>query len=175
VSELLAVVNASPLIYLGRLGLLDLLPRLFAQILTVEDVKQEVLKDTSAPETASMSVAFSSWLHVLAPTDNTLVSKLLAAQAHRGEAAVIALAKQLAIEKREPVVILDDLLARELATTLGLRVTGTIGVLLKAGRQGLLKKGELRSYIRRLVEDTDFRMSVKLYSRILSDIERMEG
>jgi len=53
---------------------------------------------------------------------------------HRGEAEVIALAGSL----RESKMILDDLAARKHARLLGLKFTGSLGVLLQAKKIGLL-------------------------------------
>ena len=44
----------------------------------------------------------------------------------------------LALELHEAVVVLDDALARRVAETLGLRLTGTLGLLLDAKRAGLI-------------------------------------
>ncbi|WP_328985021.1 DUF3368 domain-containing protein [Thiorhodovibrio winogradskyi] len=55
----------------------------------------------------------------------------------------------LALEHPGSLVILDDLLGRRVALDAGLRVTGTLGLLLKAKRLGMLPSmaaaiGELR-------------------------------
>jgi predicted nucleic acid-binding protein len=44
----------------------------------------------------------------------------------------------LALESRKAVVVLDDALARRVAEALGLRLTGTLGLLLDAKRAGLI-------------------------------------
>ena len=54
-----------------------------------------------------------------------------------GEAEVIAMATETGLG-----VIIDDLKARVVAQTLALRLTGTIGVLLKAEDQGLIESAE---------------------------------
>jgi predicted nucleic acid-binding protein len=46
----------------------------------------------------------------------------------------------LALEAREAIVVLDDALARQVAETLGLCLTGTLGLLLDAKRVGLIPK-----------------------------------
>ncbi|MGZ8219183.1 DUF3368 domain-containing protein [Methylomagnum sp.] len=51
-----------------------------------------------------------------------------------GESAVLA----LALESRDAVVILDDGLARRHAQRLGLRLTGTLGLLLDAKKAGYI-------------------------------------
>ena len=45
----------------------------------------------------------------------------------------------LALESSDPLVILDDGLARRFAETLNLPLTGTIGLLLDAKRAGLIE------------------------------------
>ena len=44
----------------------------------------------------------------------------------------------LGLELREVILVLDDALARRVAKTLGLRFTGTLGLLLDAKRAGLV-------------------------------------
>ena len=91
VNKLIAIVNASPLIYLSKIGLLELLTKIFKQVITSAVVKREVLIE-SEPEFTILSEAFNSWLIIKKPEDKELVTKLLATQIHRGEADVIAIA-----------------------------------------------------------------------------------
>lgn len=44
----------------------------------------------------------------------------------------------LALESPEPIVVIDDALARRIAETLRIRLTGTLGILLDAKRAGLI-------------------------------------
>ena len=53
---------------------------------------------------------------------------------HKGEVEVMILAGELDVD----VCIIDDKLAREYAKHLGLSLTGTLGVLIKAKERGLL-------------------------------------
>jgi predicted nucleic acid-binding protein len=48
----------------------------------------------------------------------------------------------LALECNDAIVILDDLLARRVAHSLGVRLTGTLGLLLDAKRAGLIARIE---------------------------------
>jgi predicted nucleic acid-binding protein len=52
----------------------------------------------------------------------------------RGESEVIALAYETKLR-----VLIDDLKARKIAKDMGLSISGSIGVLLKAGELGLIK------------------------------------
>ncbi len=49
---------------------------------------------------------------------------------------------KLALECGDAIVILDDALASQAAHSLGLRVTGTLGLLLDAKRAGLITRIE---------------------------------
>jgi predicted nucleic acid-binding protein len=44
----------------------------------------------------------------------------------------------LALESRDAIVVLDDALARQTAENLGIRLTGTLGLLLDAKRAGII-------------------------------------
>lgn len=169
-SELIAIVNASPLIYLGKLGLLNILQQLFDQVITVDTVKKEVLNPT-ASEYAILHDAFSDWLIVSEIPKSSLLTRLSEMGLHQGEADAILLAYHTKEQKSASVIVIDDLAARDVARTLGLKVTGTIGVILRATKNGLLTKNESRTKIRFLVEETSFRMSAALYSRVVSDLE----
>jgi predicted nucleic acid-binding protein len=72
-----------------------------------------------------------------------------------GESSAIA----LAIEYKEPLLILDDLKARNFAESLNIPYTGTIGILLNAQKKEIIKNlKEVLSLIKR----TDFRLSEEL-------------
>jgi uncharacterized protein len=113
------VVDSTCLIGLERIGRLDILQALFDPVIV-------------PPEVAREFGASLSWLKVAAPANQTLVSALKMLL-DDGEAAAIALASELGHR-----IILDDLQARSVGKNLGLRVIGTIGILLKAKRAGII-------------------------------------
>ena len=168
---MLAIINASPLIYLGKIGALYLLPKLFTSIYTSSTVKEEVLKQEHAPEYASLTEAFDSWLQIRKPINEPLTQKLLLLQIHTGEAEVLSLAYELSLEKKSSIVIIDDLVARDIAKSLGLVVTGTIGILLKAYEQHITSNDNCRILLDRLLTETSFRISARIYAAILKRLE----
>lgn len=125
------ICNTSPLQYLHQIGRLDLLPRLVTRIVVPTVVAAELAEgrrlglDLPVPETLS-------WVNLRAPRSEAVLR--LATDLGAGETAVLA----LALESTEAIVILDDALARRHAEILGLRLTGTLGVLLDAKRAGLI-------------------------------------
>lgn len=71
----------------------------------------------------------------------------------------------LALESNADLVLLDDLEARVKARKLGLSVTGVLGILLKAKRQGMVLS--LKEEVQRL-ENTGFWISSDLKARFFA-------
>lgn len=141
-----AIVDSSCLIVLNRLGKLDLLKQIFETILYPPAVQSEVNFETE-------------WISIQVPSPLE-VSSLLEFKIDPGETEVIA----LALSNRDAVVILDDKKARNFALELGLLVTGTLGLLLKAKQKSLI------SAVKPLLDslkEIDFYMNDFLYQDIL--------
>jgi predicted nucleic acid-binding protein len=168
---LIGVINASPLIYLAKLGVLRLLSQLFSEIWTSREVREEVLRNKREPEVPLLEEAFSNWLKVYSLRDASLLIKLKKLNIHAGEATVIAIARELKDMKQEAITIIDDLAAREIARTLEISVIGTVGTLLQGVKEKLISKEQCKDYFLRLIEETDFRMNVKLYAQLLKRLE----
>jgi len=77
-----------------------------------------------------------------------------------GEASAIALAK----EKDSPLLLLDDLKARKLASKLNLRYTGTLGVINKAKQLGVIEN--VKPILNKLLA-TDFWISENIINELL--------
>lgn len=173
---MIAIINASPLIYLGKLGVITNLPRLFSQIYTTPMVKNEVLRKEEAPEKVVLSQAFQSWLIVQeVPSQSALYESLLQMNLHQGEVEIISLAKEL--QKGDPphsIVILDDLDARDTAKALGLIVTGTIGILLALTEQEVISIVQCRQHLTYLVQNTSFRISSAALLQIEARLDLLE-
>ena len=170
---MIGVINASPLIYLGKLGVLRLLPHLFTELWTSEEVKTEVLSKESAPEIPVLKKAFETWLKLYSIKDTNLISNLEKLNIHLGEASVIAIARELKQLKKGPVAIIDDLMAREIARTLEIQVIGTVGILLRGTKDKILTVAECKNHLTTLVEETDFSINIKLYSQLLKKLEEL--
>ncbi len=168
---MIAFINASPLMYLGKLGLLEHLPKLYETISTCNEVKNEVMKDHSAPEYAALDLAFASWLSVKEPVDSIFKSKLLELNIHEGEACVIALAREA---KPQNILIIDDLYARDISRALGIKVIGTLGIMLNLLKNRLITSENAKSNLKYLVDKTTFRISTKLYSHILDKFDEYQ-
>lgn len=127
----LVVVNTTPIIALALLGKLDLLHQLYSQVITPSAVRTEVLAGGSTGM-GSAELQGATWIRVVSLQDPQRADLL--ADLDRGEAEVIVLAQELNAD----LVIIDEHLARRHARRLGLALTGTLGVLLKAKQLGLI-------------------------------------
>ena len=98
------------------------------------------------------------------PSNSALV-RLLKQELHAGEAESIV----LAIEVRPDVLLLGEAEARRVAGLYDLPVTGIIGLLIQAKREGLVSS--LAEEMDRLREEGSFWIQENLYQRVL-EIER---
>lgn len=126
------IVNSTPLIVLCNVGKLDILRKLYTEIHIPQAVFYEV---TEKSDTACQVLKESlDWIHVEKIHSET-EKKMYKAKLHDGEVEVMILAQE---DKRADLVIIDDNAAKKTAKYLGLSVTGTMGVLLRAKREGYL-------------------------------------
>lgn len=126
------IVNSTPLIVLCNVGKLEILRALYTEITIPEAVFAEVTKkEDSACQIVKKSLDWIRVERILSPSDK----KMYQAKLHDGEVEVMILAQE---GVRADLVILDDNAAKKTAKYLGLTVTGTLGILLKAKKAGII-------------------------------------
>jgi uncharacterized protein len=157
-----AVSDSSPLIHLAKIEALELISRLYSRVLIPPAVWREVVEESDGrPGAVEMQRAVAAgWMAQRAAKNETLVIALRQTL-DNGAAEAIALATELHPES----VLLDDKLARQMARRLGVPVTGTIGVLLRAKQVGLIV--EVRSLITRLQSEGDYYIDPRLIEKAL--------
>ena len=151
------VSNAAPLIYLAKIGKLDLLKKIFGEVIIPEEVKIEVVnkgkvlgkRDAYIVEKA----VNEGWLNVQSADPLELPIKL-----DPGEAATISLAKKLKISE----VLVDEVSARIATRLLGLTPRGTLFVLLKGFEKKELNLDEFLELLSRLIQH-GFRLKEEVY------------
>lgn len=127
------IVNSTPVITLCNIGEINILRELYGTVTVPSAVYREV---TAKSDSACQQISSLSWIHVEEVKD---VSQkvMYAAKLHDGEVEVMVLAQE---SPEDTVVIIDDNAAKKTAKYLGLNVTGTLGVLVKAKREGIIKE-----------------------------------
>jgi predicted nucleic acid-binding protein len=129
------VVNASPLIHLARVSLLELLrgPDLSIDVTVPVVVLDEVLRGAGYDPSAGLVEAVSrDWLTAV-PTPE-LHPDIDPSRIDDGEIAVLSLARGMP----GSTVVLDDRAARAEADRLGIPKTGTLRLLLEAKEAGII-------------------------------------
>lgn len=155
------VSNTSPLLNLAIIGQLSLLRQQFGQIQIPTAVLEELRVDEALPGSAQLRDAIAAgWLQVHT-VENQVLVQLLRQELDRGEAEAIALAVQL----QANWTLLDEREGRRIAKRLGLRITGVLGVLLRAERDGELSS--LPEVINQLREQASFRIAPAFLAQIL--------
>lgn len=150
------VSNTTPIISLLKLNQLDLLRRLYQQIQIPYAVYHEV--EAGKAKAFYKDLSAVNWIEIVEIKDKQAVKYLLDLDA--GEAEAIILASEINAD----LIILDEKLGRYYARNADLRVTGTIGVLIKAKTVGLIS--ELKPLLNELTEK-DVWISEKLKNEIL--------
>ncbi len=158
---MLVVSNTSPLLNLAILDALDLLVQQFRTLLLPEAVFAELQIDTSLPGAAALRSAYQDGLFRVEPVTDRVRVRLLQRDLDAGEAEAIG----LALEKSADWLLLDERDGRRAAKALGLRVTGVLGILLRARLQGRLPS--LRRAMDDLRNQAGFRISDTLYGQLL--------
>jgi len=115
------ISDTSCLIILSNINELDLLRKVYGEITTTSIIAEEF--NDPLPE----------WISIHDIKDSHS-QKILETQIDRGEASAIA----LALEIPDSLIILDDFKGRKVAVKLGLKITGTIGVIIKAKLLGII-------------------------------------
>jgi uncharacterized protein len=159
------VSDASVLICLGAVQQLQLLKEFYGEVFVPTAVWREVTAAAGPRAGVSETLLANQqgWLKTLIPKNRQLVASLQTALG-AGEAEAIA----LAAEQHADLLLIDESDGRRQAGALGLTVTGTVGVLLRAKQVGKLK--ELKPVLDQLMQRHHFRLARNLYEDVLQRV-----
>lgn len=158
------ICDSSVLIALSSIDMLNLLQYICKNesLFIPKAVWNEVVTE-GKDRPGALEVAASGWIKVK-EVKNQWIVKVLVTQLDYGEAEVIA----LALEMGARLVLLDEKEAREFARKLGLKVLGTIGLLIWAKKEGIIDN--LKVYLDALQMKAGFRVSQQLYKQVLKEV-----
>jgi predicted nucleic acid-binding protein len=134
------VINTGPLIALTRIQALEVPGKLDLEFVAPEEVRRELEEGVQAGY-LPVRPKWLAYYRLQTPLTPMVTSVL-----DIGEAAVI----QLALEQDIAHVCIDEWKGRRMALAVGLEVTGVLGLLGKAKREGVIS--EVKPYIDRAVE-----------------------
>lgn len=142
------ISDTSCLILLEKLGRLELLKSVFGKVIITQVVANEFEK------------VIPEFIQIENPKDKNY-QRILESFLDPGEASESAIA--LALEKENPLVIIDDYKARREAKHLRLKFTGTVGILVIAKETGVINS--VTEILDEILK-TDFRVSEALLKEI---------
>lgn len=143
----LVISDSSPLIALADIGELELLQKLYQEVFITDIVRSEIHAD------------LPTWISVSTKYDQKQFH-VLKLELDPGEASAIA----LALEHPESSIIIDENKGRSVAKRLGLKVTGTVGIIIKAKELGFIVSG---TEILAKLEEHGFWLSEQLKDQII--------
>lgn len=158
------IVNSTPIIVLANVNKLELLRQLYDKIIIPQAVYDEVIAKHDS--ICNKLISQNHWI-VIEKINNDAQKKMYQAKLHAGEVEVMILAQE---KPPADLVIIDDNAAKKTAKYLGLKVTGTLGVLIKAKRENYLK--EIKPTLDKII-DNGFYLSNELYNLVLEEAEEL--
>ena len=150
------IVNSTPLIILSKIGELEILKNLYGDIIIPRAVFEEV---TRKNDLAKEKILNSEWIKILEVQDKS-DRKIYQAKLHDGEVEVMMLAKEISAD----LLIIDDNAAKKTAKFLGFKVTGTLGILIKAKAEKIIS--EVRPILEKMLAEK-FYISDKILNLVL--------
>jgi len=158
------VADTGPLQYLVLIGEIDLLPRLFGAVAIPIAVQAEMLHPGAPEAVRSWAGAPPHWL-TIAPGPKGGRAGL--PRRGVGERAAIALALASGVE----LILMDDRAGVAAALAQGLSVIGTLGVLIRGARRGMVDLDVAFARLR----GTNFRHPRNLLATLLAEERKRRG
>lgn len=164
ISPMRVVSDADVLIHLSKLGKLSLLQSLYKEVALPEHVKAEII----TKEDSELQKAFNSFLKVFETSKDKADDIAKRHHIHVGEAHVKALGEKL----NAALFLSNERKVRKAAKEEGFIVSGTIGIILKAAKKGLINKSEARSLFEKM-KTKDFRIHPDILQKAINAIKEI--
>ena len=170
-SQVVVVSDSTPLIYLAKIGRLNLLRGVFEKIYIPEAVFNEAVtqgKELNMSDAFIIEKAVGIWIikELVEPKVDAEFRFLdTNTKLGSGEKEALKLCKQL----NAVYFIADDREARSVSRILNIKPIGTCGILIQTFRQASITEGEALQILDDLVK-VGFRISSAVYRRILDEL-----
>jgi len=160
------VSNASPLIWLAKIGRLMLLKTLFMEVVIPKRVYEEAVSEKKTVDSILISKAFADgWIKVSKEKTEDAAMLTRVSGLHLGEAEAILLAQKLGAE-----LIIDEREASATAQMFGVKPIGTVAVLSLALAKDQMTLSEFRECLDSLLA-SGFWLSVDVYNKALEEAQ----
>ena len=166
------IFNATPLIYITKIGLSKVFGDFKNEKLTSPEVKREVVdegKRKGVPDAIILEKMFQNNVFKVTDIKNRkfLASLLETKGLHITDAEVLAIARE-----RDGIAVIDDEVARKTARIYGISYVGTPYILMRAVVQRLITKERAKQAINEMIF-AGWRCSIESYAKIIDAIEKL--
>jgi predicted nucleic acid-binding protein len=158
----LVVCDAGPVIHLDELGCIDLLSS-FSRVL----IPLVVWKEVERHRPRALTLSCFEKTAARQPEPPQLETVAIALSLHTGEWEAI----RVALEHPQSVLLTDDTAARLAAGNLGIRVHGTIGVLVRSMRKGIRTKQFILEALRSIPNSSSLHLKRSLLDSVITQVE----
>lgn len=159
---MIVISDNSVLSCLAEIGELDLLRRLYGKVTITETIRREAVHPSAPEALRLLFLKMPDWVSVV-PDESPYLEETGALDA--GEASAITLAWQY---RDSSLLILDEKRGRKVASTLGLKITGTAGLLTDATGAGLVDFEDVFSRLSK----TAFRLSPQVVETLRKSVNQ---
>ena len=165
------VFNATPLIYLTKIGLSKIFEELKDEKLTSPSVKREVVDEGKRKGVADAIILDNLFLKgvfkIVEPEDKVFLESLLQTKGlHMADAEVLAIAKE-----QRGTAIIDDEVVRKTAKIYGISCAGTPYILAKAVSEEIITRERAKQAVNEMVY-AGWRCSIETYAKIMEALEK---
>ncbi|MBU0701684.1 DUF3368 domain-containing protein [bacterium] len=166
------ISNSGPLMALGKLNLLYLLKRLYGKVIISDSVYKETvtagkIKGAQDALTIELFLTQNKWNPVEVNTKE-IDPEIRLLRLDDGEIESIHLAMKIS----NSLILLDDEEARKEARRKGLKIKGTIGVLVEAYQRDMINLEELKLFLNEISERRDIWISKELCQTVLMELKK---
>jgi predicted nucleic acid-binding protein len=166
------VFNATPLIYLIKIGLSKIFEQLKDEKLTSLSVKREVVDEGKRKGVADAIILDKIFLKgvfkIVEPKDKNFLESLLQTRGlHMTDAEVLTITKE-----HGGIAIIDDEVARKTAKIYGISYAGTPYILAKAVSEEIITREKAKQAVNEIVF-AGWRCSIETYAKIMETIEKL--
>jgi predicted nucleic acid-binding protein len=160
---MIIVADASPLIFLGKIGQLEIIHSLFkGEILVPSSIRDEVIEPPIPPAEERMLKDFLLRCRIV----NVVRPEKYSSAMSRSDNDALTLATR----KHADLLLADERIMRDMAIIEHIRPVGTLGLLLMAMRNKLFTAAQTRQLVEDLVQNHHFRISITLYDSVMKHI-----
>jgi len=163
---MIVISDAAPIISLTKIGQLALLAKLFGNVIVTEAVFKELTTNTHYPSEIA-KIKACPFIEILPVQDSEKVRSFMQlTKLDIGESESIILAQEI----KADTLLIDERKGRAVAKKMGLRITGSVGILIAANQKGVLSR-EDAIYLVDELREIGTRISDDLYRIALNGLK----